>query len=302
MTAEPYAIEVRELTRGYGRADAVVGLGLRVRRGACYGFFGPNGAGKTTTIKCLLNLLRPDAGSVRLFGLDPARDEVAVKGRLAYVPDAPAFYPWMTVRDTLDYLASFRRQWDRRAEADLLARFRLDPGKRTAALSKGQTAQLALTAAICPSPDLLVLDEPTSGLDPVMRREFLETVIGAYQDADPENRTVFFSTHQIAEVEGLIDEFTIIDGGRAVLTATADTARQQFRRIRARFRGEPPAVASPGALAVRHDGRELEVLVGADGEDVVGRLRTFGPEALEVEGLGLEDIYVTALGAARGVP
>jgi ABC-2 type transport system ATP-binding protein len=298
MTASPPAIEVRGLVRGYGRNDGVAGLDLRVRRGACYGFFGPNGAGKTTTIKCLLNLLRPDAGAIRLFGFDPARDEVAAKARLAYVPDAPAFYPWMTVRDTLDYLASFRREWDKRTESDLLGRFRLEPGKRASALSKGQTAQLALTAAICAGPDLLILDEPTAGLDPVMRREFLETVIGAYQDADPENRTVFFSTHQIAEAQGMIDEFTIIDRGRPVLSTTVDAARRQFRRIRARFRGEPPAVAVPGACALRRDGRELELVVGTDGDGILDHLRTFGPESLQCEGLDLEDIYVSAVGAA----
>src|SRR3982750_4948302 len=100
-------IAIRQLARKYGRTDAVNGLNLDVQPGRCYGFFGRNGAGKTTTIKCLLNLLRPTSGSVRVFGLDPRRDEGAVKSRPAYVPDAVAFYPWMTVRDALDYAASF---------------------------------------------------------------------------------------------------------------------------------------------------------------------------------------------------
>ena len=99
----PAAIEIRGLVRKYGRTDAVNGLSLHVAPGRCYGFFGRNGAGKTTTIKCLLNLLRPTAGEVRVFGLDPARAEVEVKSRLAYVPDVVAFYPWMTVRQALDY-------------------------------------------------------------------------------------------------------------------------------------------------------------------------------------------------------
>ena len=110
-------IDVDGLVRRFGRTDAVNGLNLRVQPGRCYGFFGRNGAGKTTTIKCLLNLLRPTSGGVRLFGLDPARHEVAVKSRLAYVPDNVAFYPWMTVRDTLDYFASFRARWNQRDRA-----------------------------------------------------------------------------------------------------------------------------------------------------------------------------------------
>src|SRR5215813_335425 len=107
------AIDIANLVRTYGRTDAVDGLSLRVEPGRCYGFFGRNGAGKTTTIKCLLNLLRPTSGSVKLFGMDPAKQEVAVKSRLAYVPDQVAFYPWMTVRQALDYAAAFRPSWNR---------------------------------------------------------------------------------------------------------------------------------------------------------------------------------------------
>src|SRR6478735_2506813 len=101
----------------------VIALNLTVQPGRCYGFFGRNGAGKTTTIKCLLNLLQPTSGSARVFGLDPQRQEVAVKSRLAYVPDTVAFYPWMTVSQTLEFLASFRQRWNRETESDLLKRF-----------------------------------------------------------------------------------------------------------------------------------------------------------------------------------
>ena len=230
MTPQSPVIEITNLVRRFGPHDAVNGLSLRVPAGRCYGFFGRNGAGKTTTIKCLLNLLRPTDGRVRVFGLDPRRDEVAVKSRLAYVPDTVAFYPWMSVRETLNYFASFRPRWNDRTEQALLDQFRLDARQKTSHLSKGQRTQLALVAAICGEPELLVLDEPTSGLDPIVRREFIQTVIGAYQDADPERRTVFVSTHLISEFEGLIDEFTIIDKGREVLTLGADAARGRFEK------------------------------------------------------------------------
>src|SRR5258708_3776637 len=127
MNAESPIIEINHLVCKYGRTDAVKDLSLRVAAGKCYGFFGRNGAGKTTTIKCLLNLLRPSSGDVRVFGLDPRKDEVAVKSRLAYVPDAVAFYPWMSVRDTLAYFASFRQKWNCKTEGELLDQFRLDP-------------------------------------------------------------------------------------------------------------------------------------------------------------------------------
>jgi ABC-2 type transport system ATP-binding protein len=288
-------IDIRSLSYAYGKAEAVRDLTLSVRAGRCYGLFGRNGAGKTTTMRCLLNLLRPRAGTVRVFGLDPAKDELAVKRRLAFVPDTVAFYPWMTVRETLDYLASFRSHWNDTLEDDLLKRFRLDRAQKTGALSKGQRTQLALVAATCPEPELLLLDEPTSGLDPIVRREFIQTVIGAYQDGDPGNRTILVSTHLIAEFEGLIDEFTIVDAGRAVLTLEADQARERYQRIRARFAEAAPALDSSGALHVRRDGRDLDVLTAGNGADLLEQIRRLSPESCSSEALSLEDVFVATL-------
>jgi len=295
MNDNIHAIETTALVRRYGRTDAVNGLNLRVRPGRCYGFFGRNGAGKTTTIKCLLNLLRPTSGQARIFGLDPGTNEVAVKSRVSYVPDYVAFYPWMTVRQTLDYFASFRPRWNEQTEATLLERFQLDPRQKTSHLSKGQRTQLGLIAAICPDPELLILDEPTSGLDPIVRREFIQTVIGAYQEGDPGRRTVFVSTHLISEFEGLIDEFTIIDRGREVLTLDADAARDRYRKIYARFAAEPAGLALGGSRVLRRDGRELEIVVNGDAADVIDRLRAHAPETLEVEALSLEEIFVSTV-------
>jgi ABC-2 type transport system ATP-binding protein len=295
MTSDVPAIAIDGLVRRYGQTDAVNGLSLSVPPGRCYGFFGRNGAGKTTTIKCLLNLLRPTRGTVRVLGRDPQRDEVAVKSRLAYVPDNVAFYPWMTVRATLDYFASFRTRWNTQTERDLLAQFRLDPALKTGRLSKGQRTQLALIGAICAEPELLVLDEPTSGLDPIVRREFIQTVIGAYQEGDPGRRTVFVSTHLISEFEGLIDEFSIIEQGRQVLTLDADAARERYQKIYARFAAEPGALDLAGARVLRHAGREYEVLVNGNAADVLSRLQARSPEALTTESLTLEEIFVATL-------
>lgn len=297
MNSSTPAIDIQNLAYSYAKAEAVHDLSLRALPGRCYGLFGRNGAGKTTTMKCLLNLLRPQRGQVRVFGLDPAKVEVEVKRRLAYVPDQLAFYPWMTVRETLDYLASFRERWNKKTEQELLDRFRLDSAKRTAALSKGQRTQLALIAAICPETDLLVLDEPTSGLDPIVRREFIETVIGAYQEGGSGERTIFVSTHLITEFEGLIDEFTIIDQGRAVLTLEADEARHRFQKIRARFAQLLPELDLQSALRVRREGRELELIVNGSGPQLLERLRLHQPEVLTTEALTLEEVFVAVLKA-----
>ena len=296
MTDYTPAIDIRKLVRRYGHTDAVHGLSLSVRPGRCYGLFGRNGAGKTTTIKCLLNLVRPTSGETRVFGLDPARHDVAIKSRLAYVPDHVAFYPWMTVEDTLAYFASFRNRWNREVEASLMKRFRLDPRQKTSHLSKGQRTQLALVTAICPEPDLLVLDEPTSGLDPIVRREFIQTVIGAYQEGGQGRRTVLVSTHLISEFEGLIDEFTIMDAGREVLTLEADTAREHYQKIHARFANDVTVMdLPPTARVLRKDGRHLELLVNGNATQIVEQLRARALETLDVEALSLEEIFVTTL-------
>ena len=290
------AIDIHDLVHRYGRSDAVNHLSLQVEPGVCYGFFGRNGAGKTTTIKCLLNLLRPASGSVRVFGMDPREGESEIKSRLAYVPDFVAFYPWMNVRETLEYQASFRTKWNKDIEGMLLAQFGLDPQQPSTGLSKGQRTQLALIGAIAAEPDMLVLDEPTSGLDPLVRREFIQTVIGAYQDADPGKRTVFVSTHLITEFEGLIDRFTIIDRGQEVLTADADDARSRFRRLRASFEGDAPdAAVFKLAKSVKRSGRFVELIVNGNGDEIAARLKSMNPVEMASESLTLEEVFMESV-------
>ena len=222
---------------------------------------------------------------IRAVAARVAREVVAPRAAEA---DREGAYP-------LDYFAAFRAVWNRDTEGALLAQFRLDPRHKTSHLSKGQKTQLALITAICAEPELLILDEPTSGLDPIVRRELVKTVIGAYQDADPGRRTVFVSTHLISELEGLIDEFTIIDRGRDVLTLDADTARQRYQKIYVRFATEPSDLDLTGAKVLRRAGREIEAIVNGSSREVLERLQARSPEALTSEALTLEEIFVTTL-------
>jgi ABC-2 type transport system ATP-binding protein len=270
-----------------------------VKPGTCHALFGRNGAGKTTTIKCILNLLRPQRGQARVFGFDSVKEELEVKRRVAYVPDQVAFYPWMTIAQTFEYLSSFREKWNGRVEQDLIRRFGLNPSARVSQLSKGQKTQVALIAAICPETELLLLDEPTSGLDPIVRREFIQTVIGAFQESNPGHRTIFVSTHLISEFEGLIDEFTIMDQGSALFTLGADQARERYLRVRARFPQIVPHVDLRPALRSRWEGRELELIVNGGGAELVARLKDHQPESLTTETLTLEEIFIATLGSER---
>lgn len=297
------AVEIRGLVRRYGKTDAVDGLNLTVRQGRCYGLFGRNGAGKSTTMKCLLNHLRPSAGSIKVFGKDPQFDEVGVKTHIGYVPEVVAFHPWMTVREVLEYSASFRRHWSKVVEADLLTRFDMDPGKRVDSMSKGMRSQLGLVCAVCPEPDLLLLDEPTSGLDPIVRREFLQTVIGAYLDTAPGQRTVLVSTHLIHEWEGLIDEFTIIDKGRNILTLESEVARQQCKRVHLRWSNgsRPSSLSEFGVEQPARESGVTTILTNRYSDELRQKLQALNPVEVEVENLTLEEIFI-ATGTAKGVP
>jgi ABC-2 type transport system ATP-binding protein len=168
-------------------------------------------------------------------------------------------------------------------------------------LSKGQRTQLALVTAVCAEPDLLVLDEPTSGLDPIVRREFIQTVIGAYQDGAPGRRTVFVSTHLISEFEGLIDEFTIIDRGREVLTLDADAARERYQKIQVRFATDPGPLDFPQTRTLRRQGRTVEIAVNGNASRICDELRARAPEALAIESLTLEEIFVSTLQPPAGL-
>lgn len=292
-------IEVTDLHRAYGKVDAVNGLNLTVRPGRCYGFFGRNGAGKTTTIACLLNLLRPTKGAVKMFGRCPIKDEVEVKTRLSWVPDTIAFYPWMRIHSYFSYLASLRQHWNKQLQDELIQRFELDPSRKTNSLSKGEKMQVALIGAICPEPELLLLDEPTSGLDPVVRKEFIKTVIGAYQEGDPEKRTVFVSTHLITEFEGLIDEFTIIEKGKDILTTSTEEAKASLRKVVVRFADEGTDLSKIECLECDQDGREAELFCNGNSAQVEEELRQLNPQHLAVETLRLEEIFRLRVQAER---
>ena len=288
-------IDVTDLVVRYPRGEAVKGLSLQVGPGRCHALLGRNGAGKTTTLRALLGLLRPESGTVRLFGLDPSKSEAEVKARLAWVPDAPGFHPWMTVAETLAWSAALRTKWNLEVQAHLLTRFDLDLTAPTQELSRGQKTQLALVCALAADPELLVLDEPTSGLDPLVRKQFIEAVIGVFQDREPQRKTIIVSTHLISEFEGVVDAFTVMSHGRAVLTTEADEARARFCRLRAWFEGDAPdTVPMKTVRPLKREGRMLEFVVESEGEAAHGWLTQAGAARVDVSALTLEDIFLLA--------
>ncbi len=223
--SEP-VIRATELTRRFGAMTALNSVSLSLARGAVYGLVGANGAGKTTLIKHILGLLRADSGSVRVFGLDPVADPVAVLSRIGYLSEENDLPGWMRVDELIRYSRAFYPAWDDRYAEELRRAFALDPTAKIKSLSKGQKARAGLLIALAYRPELLVLDEPSSGLDPIVRRDILGAVLRTIAD---EGRTVLFSSHLLEEVEQVADHVTMIHQGRIVLSAPLLAIRESHR-------------------------------------------------------------------------
>jgi ABC-type multidrug transport system ATPase subunit len=210
------------LTRRFGGTTALDSVSLSLSRGAVYGLVGANGAGKTTLIKHLLGLLQAQNGSVRVFGLDPVSDPVAVLSRIGYLSEENDLPGWMRVDELIRYSRAFYPGWDDAYAEELRRAFALDPAAKIKTLSKGQKARAGLLIALAYRPELLVLDEPSSGLDPIVRRDILGAVIRTIAD---EGRTVLFSSHLLEEVEQVADHVTMISHGRIALSAPLDAIK-----------------------------------------------------------------------------
>ncbi|GAB2661761.1 ABC transporter ATP-binding protein [Nocardia goodfellowii] len=229
-------VSIEHLSKRFGRTVAVDDLSLSVGHGEVFGFLGPNGAGKSTTIRLLLGLIRPTAGTARIFGHDAGAVRTAHR-HLAYVPADVALWPSLTGTEILELLARLGPGVDLAYRAELIDRFALDTSKLGKTYSTGNRQKVALIAAFATRAPLLVLDEPTSGLDPLMEREFRRCVT----DARNRGQTVFLSSHQLGEVESLCDRVAILRGGRLVEIATlAELRRLQRTIVEVSYDGEFP--------------------------------------------------------------
>jgi ABC-2 type transport system ATP-binding protein len=235
-------IGVSGLTRRFGAITALASVSLSMPRGAVYGLVGANGAGKTTLIKHILGLLRADSGSVRVFGLDPVAEPVAVLSRIGYLSEENDIPGWMRVDELMRYSRAFYPAWDDAYAEGLRQAFALDPTAKIKNLSKGEKARMGLLIALAYQPELLVLDEPSSGLDPIVRRDILGAVIRTIAD---EGRTVLFSSHLLEEVEQVADHVTMISGGRITLSAPLDVIRQSYRSLADAFLAHVGTPAPP---------------------------------------------------------
>jgi ABC-2 type transport system ATP-binding protein len=283
-------VSVAHLSRQFGDKKALNDVSLDVARGCVFGLVGENGAGKSTLIKHLLGFWRAQAGTVRLFGLDPVTDPVAVLERIGYLSEEPELPEWMRVSELLRYTQAFYRRWDTAYAEHLREQFALDPNVRIKTLSKGQRARVGLIAAEAHRPDLLILDEPSSGLDPIVRKDILEAIIRTVTD---QGRTVFFSSHLLDEVERVSDQLAMLHHGALRFCAPMDEIRARHRRVVLQFeRPQAEAPIVPGAIRVDGAGREWTVICDGGKVHAGAMAQHLGAIVVDDTAASLDEIFV----------
>jgi ABC-2 type transport system ATP-binding protein len=294
--ADPFAIETVDLRKRYNEVEALTGLTLQVPACSICGFLGRNGAGKTTAIKILLGMSRPTSGSARVFGLNPETPQagVEIRRRTGFVSEDKDLYDYMTVAEMIRFTAALYPRWRDDLAHRYLRSFALPGARKVRELSRGMRTKLALLLALCRGAELLILDEPTSGLDPAMTEEVLQALVA---HVAREEMTVFFSSHQIAEVDQIADRVAIIHRGRAVLTGELEALREGYRRIQLVFDGDAPAHAfrAAGVVRVQRQGRTLVVVSSVGGEEILHEARALGPVSLDVVPVTLKEIFLESV-------
>lgn len=287
-------IEARRLTRYFGGKCAVRELTFSVPRGCIFALLGRNGSGKTTMIRMLLGLLDPTRGSAKVLGHDSRRLPPPARGRIGYLPEGHPVFGWMRVREAGDFQASFHERWSGRVFSAVLDHFGIRPESRARALSRGQRAGLCLALTLAGQPDLLVLDDPALGLDPVARQSLLEAMVHFTRH---ENRTIFFSSHLLADVERVADRVAVLGDGLLRAHCPLDAFRDRVKQVVLHHRGSPPAVPPiPGLLASRRSEGQLVLTIANMDRETDRVLRSLGVERVEEVEIGLEEAFLGYLG------
>ena len=305
MNAEPGTaagpvIEIRNLSRRFGSADALSDVTLSIPRGVVFGLVGTNGAGKTTLIRHAMGLLRPQKGSVSVFGLDPTANPTGVLSRIGYLSELNELPEWMQVDELIRFTRSFYPNWDESYAQSLRQSFELDPHKQVKSLSKGQRARLGLVLALAHRAELLVLDEPSSGLDPLVRRDILRAIIKTIAQ---EGRTVLFSSHLLDEVERVADHVAIIDAGRIVQNETLESLKSRFHRLVLRFGSAPAAPPHlDGFFNWQGGDRHWSVYFRGDADEAQRLTSGFDAQLLERTEPSLNDIFMALVGSRAARP
>ena len=282
------AIHTQGLAKFFGKTRAVDGLDLNVPRGSVYGFLGRNGAGKTTTVKALLGLLRPSAGAAQVLGFDIGRDLIAILERTGFVPENKMLFGTLTPAQIVHFNQGYFPKWSNQLVARYADLFEIPMQTPFSKLSLGNKTKVCHLMALCQGADLLILDEPSIGLDPVITDLLLRVLV---EDHVSDGKTVFLSSHQLAEVERIADWVGIIDKGKLLLETRLEDVRQNYRLIRAAG-DAAPAISSADLMAVQSSENFRSYLVTREAEDFAAMLRAKGMTILEILPVSLEEVFL----------
>lgn len=289
-TASAPVIHIRDMEKSFGKTRVLTGVNLDIPQGAVVGLLGTNGSGKSTLIKCLVGLLKADAGEMQLMGDACWNLSSATKGRIGYVPQELKLFPWMKVKHLVHYIASFYPNWDYVLSNRLIREWHLPLDQRVGPLSTGQMQKLAIILALGHRPDLLILDEPVASLDPLARREFLRSIRELAAD---ERHTILFSTHITSDLERVTSHVALLREGRIAFYEELDTLKDRIKRVRlTRDRGFAPDFRVAGALHVDVAGTTARITLTNVDETVLQRLAREEQSDLVVEDLNLEEIFL----------
>jgi len=282
------AISTRGLAKTYDAIHAVSGIDLSVPRGGIYGFLGRNGAGKTTTIKMLLGLARPTAGSVHVLGMDVTCDRLAILQRTAFVSEKKTLYPSLTASDLVRFSRGFYPSWSDSAVEKYARLFEIPMKQRFEKLSHGNQTKVWLLLALCQGADLLILDEPTAALDPVSLDQLMHVLAADMLDR---GCTIFFSSHQLEEVERIAEYVGVIDGGKLLIEARLDDIKSDFRLVIAAG-NSLPAKTSAQILSVDLEDGFCRYVVTQEADGFAAKLAQNGATVTSIAPLGLREIFL----------
>lgn len=282
------ALRVEKLHKRYPGFELIIDS-LVLPRGNIMGLVGPNGAGKSTLLKTILNLVHPDRGTINILGYDYRRQEIEARQLLGYVPEEPRIYDEVTPNWLGHFAASYYRSWDADYYHRLLDKFKLEPNKKFANLSKGARVKLFLCLALAHRPELLLLDEPTAGLDPAVRYDFLAELLEVVQD---ENRAVLLSSHIVGDVERVADYISFLRQGSLLLCDQKDLIMDRWKRLALTI---PTSDNSALLSCFRYHSlkdRQLQGVTDAYDQGLTDRLTALGAENILILPLSLEELTV----------
>ena len=283
-------IEIKGLTKYYGKHMGIENVSLAVEEGEIFGFIGPNGAGKSTTIRVLLALIKPTAGGATIFGKDCVKDAADIARDVGYLPGESAYYDNMTVRELAKYAADlYGKNCDGRTE-ELSGRLQLDLKRKIADLSLGNKKKAGIVCALLHSPKLIILDEPTNGLDPLIQQEFYSIL----REENARGATVFFSSHVLSEVQKICDRVAIIkEGGVVGVQKISELRANSHKKISVTADAIPEGhFGVPGVENYSQEGGAAEFMFMGDVADILARLASLRVRDLLIEEPTLEEIFM----------